>query len=259
VIELEHVSKRYGDGWAVRDVSAKIPRGELIAIVGESGSGKTTLLRMINRLIDRDDGTVRVDGTDVRERDPVELRRTIGYVIQHVGLLPHLSIGDNVALVPRLLRWPVGTIAARVDELLALVGLPAERYRDRFPDQLSGGQRQRVGLARALAARPKLLLLDEPFCALDPITRTQLQRELTRIHRELALTSIIVTHDLLEAIVLGDRVAVMRQGTLCQLAAPAELIEHPADAYVAELIATVRAQSDQLWALCGSVSDEQRL
>jgi osmoprotectant transport system ATP-binding protein len=246
VIELERVGKRYGDGWAVRDVSATIARGELVAIVGESGSGKTTLLRMLNRLVDRDDGVVRVDGRDVRTCEPVELRRTIGYVIQHVGLLPHLSIGDNVALVPRLLRWPAALVAARVDELLALIGLPAERYRDRFPEQLSGGQRQRVGLARALAAKPKLLLLDEPFGALDPITRAQLQRELARIHRELALTSILVTHDLLEALVLADRVAVMLRGELRQLAPPAELMQQPADDYVAELVAMVRTHGAQL-------------
>jgi osmoprotectant transport system ATP-binding protein len=246
VIELERVGKRYGDGWAVRGVSATIARGELVAIVGESGSGKTTLLRMLNRLVDRDDGVVRVDGRDVRTCEPVELRRTIGYVIQHVGLLPHLSIGDNVALVPRLLRWPADIVAARVDELLALIGLPAERYRDRFPEQLSGGQRQRVGLARALAAKPKLLLLDEPFGALDPITRAQLQRELARIHRELALTSILVTHDLLEALVLADRVAVMLRGELRQLAPPAELMQQPADDYVAELVAMVRTHGAQL-------------
>ena len=246
MIELARVGKRYGDGWAVRDVSATIASGELIAIVGESGSGKTTLLRMLNRLVDRDDGVVRVDGRDVREREPVELRRTIGYVIQHVGLLPHLTIGDNVALVPRLVRWPESAISARVDELLALIGLPADRYRDRFPEQLSGGQRQRVGLARALAAKPKVLLLDEPFGALDPITRTQLQRELARIHRELGLTSILVTHDLLEALALADRVAVMLRGELRQLAPPTELMQHPADDYVAALVAMVRAQAEQL-------------
>ena len=246
MIEFEQVGKRYGDAWVVRDVSATVARGELVAVVGGSGSGKTTLLRTINRLIDVDTGRVRVGGQDVRESDAVALRRTIGYVIQHVGLLPHLSIGDNVALVPRLLGWGADAIATRVDELLAMVGLPAPEYRDRYPAQLSGGQRQRVGLARALAARPSVLLLDEPFGALDPITRAQLQRELARIHRELGLTSILVTHDLLEALALADRVAVMLNGELRQLATPSELIRAPADAYVTELVGMVRAQGEQL-------------
>jgi osmoprotectant transport system ATP-binding protein len=246
VIEFEQVGKRYGDTWVVRDVSATVSRGELVAVVGSSGSGKTTLLRTINRLIDVDAGRVRVAGEDVRERDAVALRRTIGYVIQHVGLLPHLSIGDNVALVPRLLGWNTETIAARVDELLALFGLAPAEFRDRYPAQLSGGERQRVGLARALAARPSVLLLDEPFGSLDPITRAQLQRELARIHRDLALTSILVTHDLVEALALADRVAVMLHGELRQLATPAELIRAPADAYVAELVAMVRVQGEQL-------------
>jgi osmoprotectant transport system ATP-binding protein len=248
VIELEGVGKRYGDTWVVRDVSATIARGELIAIVGESGSGKTTLLRMINRLVDRDTGSLRVDGEDVRARDAVALRRTIGYVIQHVGLLPHLSIGSNVALVPRLLGWEEDAIAARVDELLTLVGLPASEFRTRYPEQLSGGQRQRVGLARALAAKPRYLLLDEPFGALDPLTRAQLQRELARLHRELALTSILVTHDLLEALALGDRIAVMFHGELRQLATPADLMRAPADDYVAKLVAMVREQGERLQA-----------
>ncbi|HUJ62740.1 MAG TPA: ABC transporter ATP-binding protein [Kofleriaceae bacterium] len=244
MIELDALGKRYGDSWAVRDVRATIARGELVAIVGESGSGKTTLLRMINRLIEPDAGAVRIDGKDVRARDPVALRRSIGYVIQHVGLLPHLTIGDNVAMVPRLLGWPRAEIDGRVGELLALVGLP--EHRERFPEQLSGGQRQRVGIARALAARPEVLLLDEPLGALDPITRASLQRELARLHRELGLTSILVTHDLLEALALADRVAVMLRGELRQLAPPAELVRAPADDYVAQLVGMVRTQGEQL-------------
>ena len=249
MIELQRVSKRYGELWVVRDVTMAIARGELVAVLGESGSGKTTLLRMINRLIDPDEGTVKIDDRDVRGEDPVALRRTIGYVIQHVGLLPHLTVGANIAMVPRLLRWPADKTHARVDELLDLVGLPATTYRERYPEQLSGGQRQRVGVARALAARPRVLLLDEPLGALDPITRVALQDELRRIHKELELTSILVTHDMVEAIVLADRIAVMLRGELRQLATPAELVRAPADDYVANLVAMARRQGEQLVAL----------
>jgi osmoprotectant transport system ATP-binding protein len=252
VIELSGVGKRYGDSWVVRQVSMSIAKGELVAVLGESGSGKTTLVRMINRLIDPDEGTVKIDGRDVRGGDPVALRRTIGYVIQQVGLLPHLTVGENVAMVPRLLRWTPEATRARVDELLALVGLPAATYRDRYPDQLSGGQRQRVGVARAVAARPRILLLDEPLGALDPITRVALQDELRRIHRELALTSILVTHDMVEALVLADRIAVMLRGELRQLATPAELVAKPADDYVAQLVAMARRQGEQLRELGGA-------
>jgi osmoprotectant transport system ATP-binding protein len=252
VIDLVEVSKRYGPGdaaWAVRQLSLSIGAGELVALLGESGSGKTTLLKMINRLIDPDHGRVRVAGRDVRGEDPVALRRTIGYVIQQVGLLPHLSIADNVAMVPRLLGWPRADIDRRVDELLALVGLPPEAYRARFPDQLSGGQRQRVGVARALAARPQVVLLDEPFGALDPITRVALQGELARIHRELKLTTILVTHDMVEALTLADRVVVMCAGEVRQIATPRALVTAPADDYVAQLVEVVRAQGRRLQAL----------
>ena len=252
MIEVVDVSKRYdraGASWAVHRARLTVGDGELVAVLGESGSGKTTLLKMINRLIDPDDGEIRVAGRDVRGEDPVALRRTIGYVIQQAGLLPHLSVGDNVAMVPRLLRWSRDDTARRVDELLAMVGLAPADYRDRFPDQLSGGQRQRVGVARALAARPRLLLLDEPFGALDPITRVALQGELRRIHRELALTTIIVTHDMVEALTLADRVVVMCAGEIRQIAAPRELLGAPADDYVARLVDVVRDQSAQLHAL----------
>jgi osmoprotectant transport system ATP-binding protein len=246
VIELQDVGKRYGEDWVVRDVTMTVARGELVAVLGESGSGKTTLLRMINRLVDPDAGLVKIDGRDVRGEDPVALRRTIGYVIQNVGLLPHLSVAANVAMVPRLLGWPNEQTRARVDELLDLVGLAAATYRDRYPDQLSGGQRQRVGVARALAARPRVLLLDEPLGALDPLTRVALQDELRRIHKELALTSILVTHDMVEAMVLADRIAVMLRGELRQLATPDELVASPADEYVARLVAMARRQGEQL-------------
>ncbi len=251
MIELTGVGKRFGTGgtggiahWAVRGVSLAIARGELVAVLGESGSGKTTLVKMINRLVDADEGTVKVGGRDVRDGDPVALRRSIGYVIQNIGLLPHLSVGDNVAMVPRLSGWTVPAIASRVHELLGLVGL--DDTAERFPDQLSGGQRQRIGLARALAARPALLLLDEPFGALDPITRVTLQAELRRIHRELSLTTVMVTHDLVEALTLADRIAVMFRGELRQVGTPAELIAHPADDYVARLIGMAKHQAVQL-------------
>ena len=252
MIELADVSKRYdrdGTAWAVRHASLTVAAGELVALLGESGSGKTTLLKMINRLIDPDEGEVRVAGRDVRTEDPVALRRTIGYVIQQAGLLPHLSVADNVAMVPRLLGWSRGDIDLRVDELLALVGLAPAEYRTRYPDQLSGGQRQRVGVARALAARSKVLLLDEPFGALDPITRVALQAELRRIHHELALTTIIVTHDMAEALTLADRVVVMCAGEVRQIATPRALLATPADDYVARLVDVVRTQSTALHAL----------
>jgi osmoprotectant transport system ATP-binding protein len=252
VIDLVDVSKRYdrdGTAWAVQHATLAVGAGELVALLGESGSGKTTLLKMINRLIDPDDGSVRVAGKDVRTEDPVALRRTIGYVIQQAGLLPHISVGDNVAMVPRLLGWSRSDIDRRVDELLALVGLAPATYRARFPDQLSGGQRQRVGVARALAARSKVLLLDEPFGALDPITRVALQAELRRIHRELALTTIIVTHDMVEALTLADRVVVMCSGCVRQIATPRALLAAPADDYVARLVEVVREQGRQLRSL----------
>jgi osmoprotectant transport system ATP-binding protein len=258
VIELVEVSKRYdrsGARWAVHRLSLTVAAGELVALLGESGSGKTTLLKLVNRLLDPDLGEIRVAGRDLRGEDPVALRRTIGYVIQQAGLLPHLSVADNVAMVPRLLGWRRGDIAPRVDELLALVGLPPDEFRARFPDQLSGGQRQRVGVARALAARPRLVLLDEPFGALDPITRGALQGELARIHRELGLTTLLVTHDLAEALSLADRIVVMRSGEVRQIAAPRQLVTSPADDYVARLVDVVRAQSRRLHALAEPEAD----
>ncbi|MBX3154929.1 MAG: ABC transporter ATP-binding protein [Deltaproteobacteria bacterium] len=249
MIEFRGVSKRYRESWVVRRVDLGVAAGELIAVLGESGSGKTTLLKMVNRLIDPDEGSVVVDGTDVRERDAVELRRSIGYVIQHVGLFPHRSVADNIATVPRLLGWPAGDVRARVDELLALVGLDPEVHRDRYPDELSGGQRQRVGVARALAARPRVLLLDEPFGALDPITRVALQDEVRRLHRELALTTLLVTHDILEALSLADRIAVVYRGELRQLGTPDELLTAPADDYVTRLMGMARHQVERFGAL----------
>ena len=242
MIELDGVSKRYLDAYAVKQVTISIASGEFIAVLGESGSGKTTLVKMINRLVEPDSGVVRIAGKDVRGEDVVALRRRIGYVIQHIGLLPHLTIADNIATVPRLLGWTDDAIRARVAELLELVGMPD--VGPRFPDQLSGGQRQRIGVARALAAKPHVLLLDEPLGALDPITRLGLQRELARIHRELNLTSVMVTHDMVEAFTLADRIAVMFRGELRQLATPHELAANPADDYVARLVGLAREQAE---------------
>ena len=245
MITFAGAGKRYQpDTWAVHDVSFEIAAGELVAVLGESGSGKTTLLKMVNRLVEPTRGTILVDGKSVRETDPVELRRTIGYVIQQVGLLPHLTIGANVAMVPKLLGWDEAKTSARVEELLALVGLP--EMSQRYPDQLSGGQRQRIGVARALAAKSKIMLLDEPFGGLDPITRVALQTALKKIHEELALTTVIVTHDLVEALTLADRIAIVFRGALKQFGTPSELLKHPADPYVEELMGMARQQAERL-------------
>lgn len=247
MITFAGVGKRYRpDAWAVHDVSFEVAAGEFVAVLGESGSGKTTLIKLVNRLTEPTEGSITVAGKRVSDCDPVELRRTIGYVIQQVGLLPHLTVGANVAMVPRLLGWDATTISRRVAELLELVGLP--ELSERYPDQLSGGQRQRIGVARALAARSKIMLLDEPFGGLDPITRLALQRELKRIHRELALTSVMVTHDMVEALTLADRIAIVFRGALKQIGTPRELMTKPADPYVEQLMAMARHQAAQLMA-----------
>jgi osmoprotectant transport system ATP-binding protein len=234
VISLEHVVKRYGDRVAVDDLSVEIGAGELAVLVGPSGCGKTTTLRMINRLVEPSSGTIRVDGRDTRERGVEELRRSIGYVIQQAGLFPHLTVAENIATVPRLLGWDRRRIRARVDELLELVGLPPGDYAERLPRALSGGERQRVGVARALGADPPVLLMDEPFSALDPVTRLRLQGELLRVQSLVRKTIVVVTHDIDEALRLGDRVILLQTGgRLAQVATPAELLAHPASDFVA--------------------------
>jgi osmoprotectant transport system ATP-binding protein len=238
-IAFDRATKRYPGRAepAVRELSLTIPAGAICCLVGPSGAGKTTAMKMVNRLIDITEGDITIGGTSVRSLDLTSLRRGIGYVIQQVGLFPHMSVADNVATVPRLLRWPKARIAARVDELLDLVELPAHDYRERFPSQLSGGERQRVGLARALAADPPVMLMDEPFAALDPITRARLQGELLRIQREVRKTIVFVTHDIDEAILLGDRIAILREGgVLAQYDAPEALLERPADEFVARFL-----------------------
>ena len=224
------------DRAAVEDVSFEASPGELIVLLGPSGCGKSTLLRTVNRLVPLDAGTVAVDGRDVATVDAVELRRSIGYAIQAVGLFAHMTVAQNVAVVPSLLGWPAAETAARVDELLALVGLEPSRYRSRRPRELSGGEAQRVGVARAIAARPHVLLMDEPFGAVDALVRASLQRELARIVRDLGTTTLFVTHDFDEALKLADRIVVMHGGRIEQVATPNELLERPATAYVRDLV-----------------------
>jgi osmoprotectant transport system ATP-binding protein len=251
MIVLEDVSKSYdGNGrYSVRSVSLRVPAGHLLVLLGGSGCGKTTTLKMINRLIEPTGGRILVNGRDVRQNDPVALRRGIGYVFQGIGLFPHLTVAENIAVVPRLLGWSAERIEARIEELLELVHLPAQEYRSRRPAQLSGGQQQRVGFARALAAGPTVMLLDEPFGALDPITRDGLREEFRQIQRRLGLTAVMVTHDVTEALLSADQIGVMNAGRLVQIGTPQELLTEPADEFVATLMATPKRQADQLQAL----------
>lgn len=247
-IELSNVSKKYNQAgyFAVDHVSLSIEEGEFITILGSSGSGKTTLMKMINRLYEPDEGSITLFGEDIRALDPVTVRRRIGYVIQQVGLFPHMTIRQNVAAVPKLLKWSKAKIEARVDELLTLVGLEPGEFKNRYPSQLSGGQQQRIGLARALASDPKIMLLDEPFGALDAITRMNLQDELLRIHGGLKKTFLFVTHDINEAFKLGHRVIVMDKGRVCQFDTPKNIASFPADGFVSSLIASSREQ-EKFW------------
>ena len=239
-VEFRDVSKRYPGQLAVDGLSFAVPAGRICILVGPSGSGKTTSLKMVNRLIEPSGGSILIDGQDVQSEEPTALRRRIGYVIQQVGLFPHQTIAENVGTVPRLLGWPRERIAARTEELLSLVGLEPSRFARRYPAQLSGGERQRVGVARALAAEPPVMLMDEPFGAVDPIVRDRLQNEFLRIQRDQGTTVLFVTHDIDEAIKLGDRVAVMKAGRLVQFAPPGELLAHPANDFVAEFVGSDR-------------------
>jgi osmoprotectant transport system ATP-binding protein len=245
-LEFRGVSKTYGSGsgavvvgtpGAVNDLSFQVPAGAICVLVGPSGCGKTTTLKMVNRLIEPSAGQILLDGVDVQTEDVTALRRRIGYVIQQVGLFPHLTVGRNVAVVPALVGWSKARQRARSDELLSLVGLEPERYRNRYPAQLSGGERQRVGVARALAADPPLMLMDEPFAAVDPIAREGLQDEFLRLQKELAKTILFVTHDVDEAIKMGDLIAVLAEGgRLAQFGPPDEILSHPASDFVARFV-----------------------
>jgi osmoprotectant transport system ATP-binding protein len=242
MIRLEHVTKRFAGGSnAVRDLSLEIDAAQTCVLIGPSGCGKTTTLRMINRLIDPDSGKIFVDGEDVSTRDPARLRLMMGYVIQSTGLFPHMTVGDNVATVPRLWDWDKARIKARVEELLNLVGLDPSQYRDRYPHQLSGGQRQRVGFARALGADPPILLMDEPFGAVDRITRERLQQEFISIQRRMRKTVVFVTHDIDEAVMVGDRICLMdMEGQIAQYDTPDAILTRPASDYVAEFLGRER-------------------
>jgi osmoprotectant transport system ATP-binding protein len=242
-LELQRVSKRYPGQptAAIAELSLEVPAGEVCVLVGPSGSGKTTAMRLINRMIELSSGDILLGGQSVLKRRPDELRREIGYVIQQIGLFPHHTIGENIATVPRLLGWDRVRIARRIDELLELVGLDPDHMRDRYPAQLSGGQQQRVGVARALAADPPLMLMDEPFGAIDPINRERLQDEFLRLQAKVRKTVVFVTHDIDEAIKMGDRIAILREGgVLAQYDAPGELLSRPADDFVAQFVGADR-------------------
>ena len=236
MIEIERVTKAYDGRRVVDELSLSVPPGSLCVLLGPSGCGKSTTLRMINRLIAFDSGMIRVGGEDVRRVPPQVLRRRIGYAIQSIGLFPHWRVEDNIATVPRLLGWPRSQVRDRVTELLELLRLDPAAYRSKYPHQLSGGEQQRVGVARALAADPELLLMDEPFAAVDPVTRTALQGEIVRIHQATKKTIVFVTHDIEEALLLASDIAILEHGRLVQWGTPLDLLEHPASGFVAEFV-----------------------
>jgi len=244
MIVLDNVSKSF-DGeatWAVAGLSLRVAEGSTLVLLGSSGCGKTTTLKMINRLIEPTGGTIEIDGRNVTDQDPIQLRRAVGYVFQGIGLLPHMTVRQNVEIVPRLLGWPRRRRRARAMELIETVGLDADQYADRYPRELSGGQQQRIGVARALAADPAYLLMDEPFGALDAVTRDALQQELIALRQRLGKTIVFVTHDVLEAMTLADEIAVLHEGRLEQVATTHELIHNPATDFVRDLFAKPAGQ-----------------
>ncbi|MEO8133996.1 MAG: ABC transporter ATP-binding protein [Betaproteobacteria bacterium] len=269
MITLTQLTKHYPGAAqpAVDHLTLTVPEGEVCVLIGPSGCGKTTTMRLINRMIEPGSGKIELMGRDVTHMDAVELRRGIGYVIQQVGLFPHLTIAENIATVPRLLGWKESQVAARIDELLDLVALPPATYRERFPRDLSGGQKQRVGVARALAADPPVMLMDEPFGAIDPITRTRLQDEFLRIQERLKKTVVFVTHDLDEAIKMGDRIVILRDGKIVQYDRPERILAHPANTFVEEFVGQDRALKrlslysvgSRMRAVDGVASDTPRL
>jgi len=254
MIAFDNVSKVFPGGVkAVRDLTLEVEQGETLVLLGTSGSGKTTTMKMVNRLIEPSAGTITIQGRDVMKTDPIELRRGIGYSIQHIGLFPHMTVGKNIGIVPDLLRWPEQKITERVHHMLKLVGLDPSDFAHRYPNQLSGGQQQRVGVARALAADPPVVLMDEPFGALDPITRDQLQNEFLALESEIQKTIIFVTHDVFEAVKMGDRIAILDNGELQQLGEPREIVEQPANEFVDEFLGQQRFQLSLLTQTVGSM------
>jgi len=251
MIELQQITKEFSGLRAVDNVSFRVAEGELLILLGGSGCGKTTTLKMINRLIEPSAGRILLDGVDVRESTPYELRRRIGYVFQRMGLFPHLNVAENIGITLSLLGQDANRIKLRTDELLALVDLESSVL-PRRTSELSGGQQQRVAVARALAASPRVMLLDEPFGALDPLTRDRLQRSLLEIKHKLSLSAIFVTHDMVEALILGDRIAVMQNGRIVQIGTPKELLLHPANEYVDQLMSTPKKQADLVEKLLGA-------
>ncbi|NUU62218.1 betaine/proline/choline family ABC transporter ATP-binding protein [Paenibacillus agri] len=243
-VEFRNVSKDYGSGKVLRDFNLTVPKGQIVTIIGPSGCGKTTLLKMINRLEEPSEGKVLVEGRDIGSVDAVSLRRDIGYVIQQIGLFPHMTIEENIGIVPRLKGAGKGERREQVTKLLQLIGLSPEQYRKRYPHELSGGQQQRIGVARALASDPSIILMDEPFSALDPISRVQLQKELINLNQRLHKTIVFVTHDIDEALKIADRVILLSEGEVVQSSTPAELLAHPANEFVVEFLGPERFPKD---------------
>ncbi|CAG7657063.1 betaine/proline/choline family ABC transporter ATP-binding protein [Paenibacillus allorhizosphaerae] len=244
MIQMTGVNKVYDDGFkALSDVNLEFKKGEITVLIGPSGCGKSTTMKLINRLIEPTDGTIRIEGRSTQEWNPVDLRRKIGYVIQNIGLFPHMTIAKNVAVVPSLLKWEKSRIEARIDELLNLVGMSPDVFRNRYPSELSGGQQQRIGVIRAMAADPDVILMDEPFSALDPISREQLQDELIRLQQELKKTIVFVTHDMDEAIRIADTIVIMKDGSVVQKGKPEQILRHPANDFVKSFIGQKRLQS----------------
>jgi len=243
MITFENVKKQYQDGFvALKNIHLEVKKGELLTLIGPSGCGKTTTMRMINRLIEPSEGKIYIDGQDISQLNPVELRRNIGYVIQQIGLFPHMTIEQNIALVPKLKKWEKERYLSRVDELMELVGLDPSVFKHRYPAELSGGQQQRVGVIRALAAEPDIILMDEPFSALDPISREQLQDDIVRLHEEINKTIVFVTHDMDEAIKISSRIAIMKDGEIIQLDTPDKILRHPANDFVRGFIGKERME-----------------
>ncbi|KPU44484.1 carnitine transport ATP-binding protein OpuCA [Oxobacter pfennigii] len=236
MIEFRNVTKSFKNKPVIRNISFKINKSELIVLIGPSGCGKTTTLKMINKLISYTSGNIYLDGKDISKRDTIELRRNMGYVIQQTGLFPHMTVAENIGLIPKLKKWPEDKISKRIFELLNLVGMEPEQYMDRYPFELSGGQQQRIGVARAFATNPEIILMDEPFSALDPITRNQLQDELFNLQQELKKTIVFVTHDMDEALKLADKICIMKEGQIIQFDTPENILKNPANAFVEDFI-----------------------